>query len=148
MNRLSALMLAGLAALTGSTAHAEPATRPSEYRPELAVEWIYRQQLDDVYFTDWYAELEASDGPWRDVYFETSDKYVNKGIIRLNCADPEADIDLTLYDTGKYGSLDDRRQVTVPYGDRRPWADGNYEPLSGETPPFEFYDAALARFCK
>jgi hypothetical protein len=141
-------MLAGLIALTGTTVHADGDARPSEYRPGVTVEWIYRQQIDDVYFTDWFAKLEAADGAWRDVYFETSDKFVNKGNIRLNCADPEADIDLTLYDIGKYGSLDDRREVTVPYGDRRAWADGSYEPLSGETPPFEFYDAALVRFCK
>lgn len=142
-----------LFAALGLLAVAKPAVaadagRPSEYRPDVTVELIYRQDLDDVYFTDWYGRLESVDGPWRDVYFETADKYVNKGLIRLNCADPEADIDITLYDTGAYGSEADRRQVTVPYGDRRPWADGNYQALFGETPPFEFYDAALTRFCK
>lgn len=148
MNRIFGLMLAGVAVMTGTTTHAEPASKPSEYRPDVTVEWIYKQDLDDVYFTHWYGRLEKSDGPWRDVYFETADKYVNKGLIRLNCADPEANIDLILYDVGAYGSDADRRQVTVPYSDRRPWADGNYQPLFGETPPFEFYHAALARFCK
>ncbi len=121
--------------------------RESAYRPDISVEHVYRQQIDDVYFTDWFARLESAKGPWRDVYFETSDKFVNKGIIRLNCDDGEADIDLTLYSTGDYGSDADRREVTVPYADRRAWADGGYEPLAGETPPFEFYSAALTRFC-
>ena len=146
MIRALGLMLAGLAA--SQTAAAEAGGRESAFRPDIAVEHVYRQQLDDVYFTDWFARLENSKGPWRDVYFETSDKFVNKGIIRLNCDDPEADIDLTLYSTGDYGSDADRREVTVPYADRRAWADGGYEPLAGETPPFEFYSAALARFCK
>lgn len=148
MKRIFGLMLAGVGAMAGTMAEAEPASKPSEYRPGVTVEWIYRQDLGDVYFTDWYGRLEQAEGPWRDVYFETADKYVNKGLIRLNCADPEADIDLVLYDTGEYGSDADRRQIIVPYGDRRPWADGNYQPLFGETPPFEFYDAALARFCQ
>lgn len=142
-----AILAASLLAISPA-AHAEPASRPSAFRPGVKVEKIYRQQLDDVYFTDWFGQLETPDGSWRDVYFETSDKYVNKGIIRLNCADPEADIDLTLYGVGEYGRTEDRRDVTVPYGDRRPWADGNYQPLFGETPPFEFYTAALERFCK
>lgn len=146
MIRALGLLLAGL--MASQTVAAEAGGRESAFRPDISVEHIYRQQLDDVYFTDWFGRLESAKGPWRDVYFETSDKYVNKGIIRLNCSDPEADILLTLYSTGDYGSAADRREVTVPYADRRAWADGGYEPLSGETPPFEFYSAALTRFCK
>lgn len=146
--RLFLVALMACAAGVPSVLAAQESSRASEYRPDVAVEHVYRQQIDDVYFTDWFARLESSKGPWRDVYFETSDKFVNKGIIRLNCDDPEADIDLTLYNTGDYGSETDRREVTVPYADRRAWADGGYEPLAGETPPFEFYSAALTRFCK
>lgn len=146
MIRALGVILAGLAA--SPSVAAETGSRASEFRPEISVGHVYRQQIDDVYFTDWFARLESGKGPWRDVYFETSDKFVNKGIIRLNCNDPEADIDLTLYSTGDYGSDAGRRDVTVPYADRRAWADGGYEPLAGETPPFEFYSAALERFCK
>ncbi len=146
--RLSLFALMAFAAGVPSTGAAQESGRASEYRSGVAVEHVYRQQIDDVYFTDWFARLESAKGPWRDVYFETSDKFVNKGIIRLNCDDPEADIDLTLYSVGDYGSDADRRDVTVPYADRRAWADGGYEPLAGETPPFEFYGAALTRFCK
>jgi len=144
--RALGLILTGLAA--SHAVAAEAGGRESAFRPDISVEHVYRQQLDDVYFTDWFARVESAKGPWRDVYFETSDKFVNKGIIRLNCEDAEADIDLTLYSTGDYGSDADRRDVTVPYADRRAWADGGYEPLAGETPPFEFYSAALTRFCK
>ena len=146
MIRALGLILTGLAA--SHAVAAEAGGRESAFRPDISVEHVYRQQLDDVYFTDWFARVESAKGPWRDVYFETSDKFVNKGIIRLNCEDAEADIDLTLYSTGDYGSDADRRDVTVPYADRRAWADGGYEPLAGETPPFEFYSAALTRFCK
>ena len=137
-----------LAAFSVASADAEPASRPSEFRTEVVVELVYRQQIDDVYFTDWYGRLEKSDGPWRDVYFETSDKYVNKGLLRLNCDDPEADIDFTLYGVGEYDGAETGRRVTISYGDRRPWADGNYQDMFGETPTIEFYGAALERFCK
>lgn len=146
MIRALGLILAVLAASPSVAAATE--SRVSEFRPDISVEHVYRQQIDDVYFTDWFARLEGAKGPWRDVYFETSDKFVNKGIIRLNCDDGEADINLTLYSVGDYGSDADRHEVTVPYADRRAWADGGYEPLAGETPPFEFYSAALTRFCQ
>ena len=142
------LMVTAFALFSVASAHAEPASRPSEYRKDVAVEWIYKQQIDDVYFTNWYGRLEKTDGPWRDIYFETSEKYVNKGLVRLNCEDPEADIDFTLYGVGEYGGAETARQVTISYGDRRPWADGNYQDMSGETPTIEFYGAALQRFCK
>ena len=79
MNHPLRLMLAGMAAMGGTVVHAETTSRPSEYRKDVPVELIYRQQIDDVYFTDWYGRVEKSDGPWRDIYFETNDKYVNKG---------------------------------------------------------------------
>ena len=146
MIRALGLILAGLAA--SQSVAAETESRESAFRPGVSVGHVYRQQIDDVYFTDWMGRVESAKGPWRDIYFETNDKFVNKGIIRLNCADPEADILLILYSIGDYGAASDRREVTVPYADRRAWADGGYEPLSGETPPFEFYSAALTRFCK
>ena len=148
MQRFALLLLTALTVAVTPAGATGKDSRASAFRPGIAVENVYRQQIDDVYFTDWFARLEGAKGPWRDVYFETSDKFVNKGIIRLNCEDAEADIDLTLYSVGDYGSETDRREVTVPYADRRAWADGGYEPLWGETPPFEFYSAALARFCR
>ena len=147
MNRPISLLVAASIAMLSVPAHAKTETQPSEYRPGVTVEHIYKQDIE-YYFTNWFGRVEASDGPWRDIYFETAEKYVNKGIMRINCADPEADIDFTLYDVGDYGDAAARRQVTISYADRRPWADGNYEPMSGETPPIEFYSAALTRFCK
>lgn len=141
-------LLAALALLlTASPAAAKPLTQESEYRPGVTVEHLYKQDIE-YYFTNWFGRLEKSDGPWREVYFETAEKYVNKGIVRFSCADPEADIDFTLYDVGDYGDAADRRQVTISYADRKAWADGNYEPMSGETPPIEFYAAARKRFCQ
>jgi len=149
MKTFTALIAAaGLAISAGPAAHAKSADRPSEYRSGVTVEPIYKQDIDGLYFTEWFGRLEASEGSWRDVYFETSDKYVNKGLVRLNCDDPEADIDFTLYGVGEYGGSETARQVTISYGDRRPWADGNYQDMSGETPTIEFYGAALQRFCK
>ena len=140
-------LLAALALLVAAApAAAKDAGQPSEYRPGVTVEHLYKQDIE-YYHTNWFGRLEASDGVWRDIYFETAEKYVNKGVMRINCADAEADIDFTLYDVGTYGDAAERREVTIPYADRKAWADGNYEPMSGETPPIEFYAAARQRFC-
>lgn len=146
MSRLIAPLLATMAAVLAMPAHAESASKPSEYRPGVTVEHLYKQDIE-YYHTNWFGRLEASDGVWRDVYFETAEKYVNKGLMRINCADAETDIDFTLYGVGTYGDAAERRQVTIPYADRKAWADGNYEPMAGETPPIEFYAAARQRFC-
>ena len=147
MTKSYALILAAAIAATGPVAHGKTEGKASEYRPGVTVEHVYKQDIE-YYFTNWFGRVEASDGPWRDIYFETAEKYVNKGTMRINCADPEADIGFTLYDIGDYGDAADSRQVTISYADRKPWADGNYEPMFGETPPIEFYGAARARFCK
>lgn len=141
-------LLAALAVLAASPVLAKDAGQPSEYRPGVTVERLYKQQLDDVYFTTWFGRLEKSDGAWRDVYIETAEKYVNKGLISFNCTQAKADIGLILYDTGDYGAAADRRVVRVRFADRKAWAEGRFEPLYGETPPYELYLAARQRFCK
>ena len=142
-------LLAALALFAASSpALAKEVSQPSEYRPGVTVERLYKQQIDNVYFTTWFGRLEKSDGAWRDVYVETAEKYVNKGLISFNCAQPRADIGLILYSTGDYGAAADRRVVRVRFADRKAWAEDRFEPLSGETPPYQLYLAARQRFCK
>ena len=145
--RLSFLALMAVAAVAPSAGAAEKNSRASEYRSGVIVERIYRQKIE-YFFTDWFGRLEKSDGPWRDVYFETSDKFVNKGLISFNCSAAKADVGLVLYSTGTYGSEADRRIVRVRFADRKTWAAGRFEPLYGETPSYEFYLAAHKRFCR
>lgn len=145
---LSPLAVATLAFAAPSATAEEKGGQPSDYRPGVTVEYLYRQQIDAVYFTTWYGRLEKADGGWRDVYFETSEKFVNKGLVSFNCTTAKADIGLILYSTGKYGEEADRRVVRVRFADRKIWASGRFEPLYGETPPYEFYLAARKRFCR
>ena len=100
MTKSYALILAAAIAATGQVAHGKTEGKASEYRPGVTVEHVYTQDIE-YYFTNWFGRVEASDGPWRDIYFETAEKYVNKGTMRINCADPEADIGFTLYDIGE-----------------------------------------------
>lgn len=145
--RLTGLVLAAVMAASGTPAAAKGRAQASEYRPGLSVEHIYKQKIE-YFFTDWLGRVEKSDGPWRDIYFEASGKYVNKGIISFNCANANADIGLILYDVGEYGSAADRRVVRVRLADRTAWQAERFQPLYGETPPYEFYLAARKRFCK
>lgn len=145
MSRIASLALL-LAVAAPAVAKAD--LRPSDYRPGVTVEPLYRQQIDAVYHTDWSGRLEKTDGGWRDVYFETGDKFVNKGLISFNCARPKADIGLILYGTGTYGDAGDRRVVRVRFADRKAWAADRFAPLAGETPPHAFYLAAHKRFCR
>ncbi len=141
--RIIALMSAILIA---SPAHAQ--SKQSDNRPGVRVEKLYRQQIDSTYFTDWYARLEKKSGVWRDVYFETNDKFVNKGVISFNCASPRADIGVVKYDTGRYGDASARRVVRVRFADRRSWAEDQYEPLQGEDPPFALYQVMARKYCR
>lgn len=146
--RLTSLMLAAVAVTSVSSVSAKSgAAQPSEYRPGIKVEPLYHQEIE-YYSTDWLGRLEKSEGSWRDIYFEASGKFVNKGILSFNCAKPNADIGLVLYSVGAYGSAADRRTVRVRFADRKAWQAGRFAQLAGETPPFEFYSAALQRFCK
>lgn len=147
MIRSLCLTFAASIAALATAAHAKTESRPSEFRPGVTVEHVYKQQIE-YYFTNWFGRVEKSNGQWRDVYFETNEKYVNKGVIRFSCSAAKADIEITLYDTGEYGKADNRRVVGVRFADRKPWQEGRLEPLYGETPPYEFYLAARKRFCK
>ena len=141
-------VVAALALAAPCAMAAENGSRPSDYRTGVIVEPIYHQQIDAVYHTGWYGRLEKTDGGWRDVYFETGDKFVNKGLVSFNCTAAKADIGLILYSTGTYGDAADRRIVRVRFADRKAWASDRFEPLFGETPPYEFYLAARKRFCR
>jgi hypothetical protein len=138
-------------AFGGAMAQKAPAgekERQSDFRPGVAVQFIYHQKLDPApYFTEWFGQLEKSDGAWREIYLETNDKYVNKGLMRFNCAEPKADIDLTLYGWSDYGDEAHREAVSVRFADRKAWAKDRFKPLWGENPPYRFYLVAHKRFC-
>ena len=121
----------------------------SYFRPGITVQQLYDQKLDSPYSTVWSGRLEKSDGAWRDVYFETNDKFVAKGFIRFNCAIPKADIDLIIYpDGGSYDPEAQHASVRVHFADQRAWAKERFEPLAGEDPPYLFYLAARKQFCR
>lgn len=129
-------------------AQSQSTSQASEYRPGVSVDFLYRQDLEGVYHTDWYTRLEKRNGPWRDVYFETSEKFVNKGVLSFNCSNPQADIGVILYDTGTYGAATDRRVVRVRFADRKAWQQERLESLRGETPSYAVYQAAVRKYCR
>ena len=124
------------------------ATRDSEFRDGVTVEFLYREDVGHPYHTDWYGRVEKRDGDWRDVYFETSDKFVNKGIISFNCAKPGADIGVITYSVGNYDDPADRRFVRVRYADRAAWDEGRLPGLQGEVPTLEIYRVMAKKYCK
>ena len=136
----------GVAMLIASPALAQ--TKESENRPGVRVEKLYRQQIDTTYFTDWYGRLEKKNGDWRDVYFETNDKMVNKGVISFNCRNPRADIGVVTYSVGDYGDTASRQVARVRFADRNAWKNERYEPLQGEDPPFTLFQIMARKYCR
>lgn len=126
-------------------------TVPSEFREGVVVEFLYRQDLEDVYSTTWLGRLESSDGLWRDVYFETSEGSIAHGIMSFECfADDmngEPAIGITEYTIGSYADSDNRRLLNIFYNQRTEWASGTLEELMGADPPYELFVVAHYRFC-
>ena len=123
-------------------------TRDSEFRDGVTVEFLYREDIGHPYHTDWYGRLEKRDDDWRDVYFETSDKFVNKGIVSFNCADPRADIGVITYSVNTYGDPQARNFVRVRYADRAAWDERRLPGLRGEVPTLEIYRVMAKKYCK
>jgi hypothetical protein len=153
---LSALVVAGSCAdVSGQETFAEANPRvrivPSEFRENVNVEFLYKQDLWDVYFTTWLGREEKRDGKWRDIYYETSEKYVAKGILSFQCfaddmnGDPT--IDVIEYGTNDFGDPSARRVTKIDYEQRQAWMNGELDALLGESPPYELFVVAHYRFC-
>ena len=60
MQRFALLSLTALTVAVTPAGATGKDSRASAFRPGIAVENVYRQQIDDVYFTDWFARLEGA----------------------------------------------------------------------------------------
>ena len=149
MKILKPFTACAIAALTLlSTNQAQAKMQKSDYRPNTQVEFIYRQKLDSVYSTDWLAKLENKRGTLRTVYIETVGKFVNKGFIRFDCANPKANVNLKLYGSAEYGDESQAQVLNLSQSDLKAWAKDEFEPLFGEDPPYAFYQKLRPKYCK
>lgn len=145
--KTKALLLAtSFALLLPSIANAKPKT--VKYRPNTKVVFIYNQELDEPYSTRWFAKLEKRQGKKRTVYIETWEKYVNKGFITFDCGNPKASVQLDLYGWGEFGDDSQLEKTTVHSKDFKAWQMGDFEPLAGESPPYELYQKLRTKYCK
>jgi hypothetical protein len=124
---------------------------PSEFRPNVDVEYLYNQDIEGVYTTTWLGREEKREGPWRDIYFETSEKYVAKGILSFQCFANDTNGDPSIgvfeYGSGDFGDPDAARVTKIDIAQRQAWMDGKLDSLLGESPPYELYVIAHYRFC-
>ncbi|MCD1621431.1 hypothetical protein AAG614_04955 [Citromicrobium bathyomarinum] len=141
------LLIAGF----GSAVHAEVRVAPSEFRPDVTVEFLYNQDIEGVYSTTWLGREEKREGNWRDIYFETSEKYVAKGILSFQCFADDTNGDPTIgiveYGWGEFGDPAAKRVTTIDYSQRQAWMNGELDALMGESPPYELFVVAHYRFC-
>jgi hypothetical protein len=147
MTAFRSLALIGIVLISAVSSATAPLDKKSEFRKGVVVEFTYHQPLEGVYSTGWWTRLEKRDGTWRDVYFETSDKYVNKGILSFNCVDSKAAIGIIKYGISEYGSDIARETVTVRSHQRKLWAAGRLETLEGEAPPYKLFVKSYRRYC-
>ena len=152
------LALTGLgvsASAIGKETYSDPKPRvrivPSEFRENVEVEFLYSQDIEGVYSTTWLGRLEKRDGNWRDIYFETSEKYVSKGILSFECFADDTNgnptIDVVDYGWKDFGDPSARRVTKIDDEQRQAWMKGEFEALSGESPPYELFVVAHYRFC-
>lgn len=124
---------------------------PSQYRDGVDVEFLYNQYIGGVYSTTWLGRLEKQDGLWRDVYFETAEKYNAKGIMSFQCfadgSGGETDIGIIEYGWGAFGDPNSRHFATIKFEQRWKWAEEGLDSLVGESPPYELFVVAHYRYC-
>lgn len=123
-------------------------TTSSYYRPNVKVDFIYNQQLDEPYSTDWYAKLESKNKTKRVVYIETVGKFVNKGFMSFDCANPSSGVDVKLYNWEDFGNESNLTKVTVLPKDFKAWQNDQFEPLNIQYPPYEVYKRIRNKYCK
>lgn len=115
----------------------------SNFRDGVTVEDLYVQKLGDPYSTSWLGRLEKQDGPWRDVYLETSEKLVDHGILSFRC-DGNASVAWVTYDEEQFGSPSARHIASVPVTEFTKWKAGGLDKIG---PPFELYQIVRSKFC-
>lgn len=160
--RIGGVLLAILLAMAGSAvaahgenASAEPAPQgravASEFRPGVEVEFLYTQDIEGVYTTAWLGREETRKGSWREIYFETSEKYVSKGILSFQCFAEDTNGDPTIgiveYGSGEFGDPAAKRVIRIAYAQRQTWMYGELDALRGKRPPYELFVVSHYRFC-
>jgi hypothetical protein len=146
-------MCSGQAAGQQTEVGDRPAVRivQSEFRPHIKVEFLYNEYIGGVYSTSWLGREEKREGRWRDIYFETSEKYVAKGILSFQCfadgANGDPTIGIVEYGWGDFGDPNEKSVTVIDYSQRQAWMDGELDSLIGESPPYELYVVAHYRFC-
>lgn len=123
-------------------------TAQSEFRPNTTLEFVYEQDLGAPYSVDWYAKMEKKKGKQRTVYIEAIGKYVQKGFVTFDCANPKADVKLALYNWGDFGDSNALENITVRAKDFKAWNADNLEALYGEKPPYALYKKLRTKYCK
>lgn len=110
------------------------------------IEFLYKQELGEPYSTTWYGRLESSNGPWRDVYVETNEKFVTNGILSFRC-DTDSVVAWVTYDEDRFGSPSNRHVVTIHPSELRKWRASDLDTMEGEDPPYQLYQTARSKFC-
>ena len=136
---------------TGAEQRSSGQVVPSAFRQSVEVEFLYDQDLEGVYSTTWLGREEKRNGNWRDIYFETSEKYVAKGILSFQCFADDMNgnpaIGVVEYGWDDFGDPGAKRVTVIDYSQRQAWMDGELDSLQGESPPYELYVVAHYRFC-
>jgi hypothetical protein len=118
---------------------------PSEFRNGVSVESLYRQDLGNGYSTTWLGRLEKQDGPWRDVYVETNEKFSTKGVLSFRC--DQNNVAWVTYDDDQFGSPSNQHVTNVAPSEFEQWQAGTLDKMAGEDPPFQVYRIARSKFC-
>ncbi len=129
-------------------------TQKSDFREGVEVEYLYRQDLEGVYWTTWFGREEKREGDWREIYYETSEKGVKHGILRFQCfaLDSIGDPTITIFDFGvskqdDFENPTNARVIVIERHQRQAWKSSQIEELRGYDPPFELFVVAHYRFC-
>lgn len=147
----SAALLSGNFIAVQSPGHGQSSL--SAFREDVEVEYLYRQDLEGVYWTTWLGREEKRRGNWREVYFETSEKWTMHGIMRFECFAVDSIGDTTVTVLGYRFDDEFSPQAKPQYTqeitqlDRTNWQSGELARELGYFPPYELFVVAHYRYC-
>ncbi|OAN99205.1 hypothetical protein A8B75_19345 [Sphingomonadales bacterium EhC05] len=139
---------------TDAAATKSPSSNQSESneRPGVMVDFLYRQQHEPPYSTEWHARVEKKEGDFRTVYYEGFGLIAQTGNLKYFCSNanlPNEKVSVIVEDTtgDVSGKIYEAAIYEIHPTQFGAWAAKNDSNQSLPMLPYEFFVIAKSKYC-